>query len=99
MRCAFAAHASTSRAIGDEARTGVDICDIFRMLDADCDGGLNVEELQTLSSRWATQAQADAAVEALLLRRGGNLEAVAADLAGDRSSVDPFRIRECLIVA
>jgi len=91
--------ALAARAAGFEARGRIDACDVFRVLDMDCDGGLTLQELQALETGSATQAQADAAVQVLLQRRGGNLEALAADLAGDRSSVERHRLRECLIVA
>jgi hypothetical protein len=87
------------RAAGFEAQLYVDSCDIFSLLDVDKDGCLTLEELSGLATGPTTEAQADAAVEVLLRRRGGNMEAAATDLAGDRTYVDRHRIRECLIVA
>jgi hypothetical protein len=88
-----------ARAAGWEAPGGIDACDLFSILDKNCDGGVTLEELRGLETDFTDLRQVDAAVALLLQRRGGDMDAAAQDLAGDRSSVDRVRITECLIVA
>jgi len=86
-------------AVGFEDPNGVDICDMFKILDEDNDGGLTIDELCKLEYGPPAQADSDAAIECLLKRKRGSVEAVAADLAGNREEVDKFRLEECLIVS
>lgn len=72
---------------------------LFQALDVSRRGGISAEDILNLE-RWpASQAVLDEAISALFSRHCGSSQAVSADLAVNRSVIDPLRITECLVVA
>jgi len=84
--------------LGFKARRGMQLTDIFRVLDRDRDGLLMLEDLEAFAEQGQV-TEVDLAVGALLCRHHGGHDAVAANLAAKRTEIDRSRITECMIIA
>jgi len=85
--------------IGYKAGKGLQLTHIFRVIDADRDGLVQLEDLQAFESSPAQMNEVILAVGTLLSRHHGAYDAVAANLAANRKDIDRSRIRECMVTA
>lgn len=78
---------------------GVQTSDLFRALDSDGDSWVCVADLRALENFPPSSSAAERVISAVIGRRSGEIEVVAADFVGSRETVDKQRITECIMIS